>query len=289
MKSIGISLNGGIGNLLFQLAAARTLHAMGYRVSLVEMNPGLYSRLATYVGNIDIPLAGRRTHHLISSRLVGESTRISSASKIASYLIPPICIEELEFDAPIPNVINLRTRVLNGYFQNQEWYYSQTEKICSAIESNRPARIPQSLDGVVGVHLRRSDYVRLGWDLSESYYLEVLNKIRSTGRENVIVVSDDQLTESLFITRLRAIGFNSVEKNKFMPSSALRDFYLLSASEHIYMSNSTFSWWSAKLHDHIRPNANDQIHCPDRWLPDGRGENLIAEGWDLIGASFSRL
>ena len=281
--TILVSLNGGIGNLLFQICAARQLSNSGREVRLLERTAGLYERAQQYIGDIELRRASSIDSYIYSDQLENGSVSHSRFVRLLARGVRLVSTQTTAFDEVRPDRLKRRSRFLDGYFQHPSWYSSEVSRVTEQLRLNRPSDLPESLNGVAGIHIRRSDYVRLGWELPNSFYREVSARIGDCSEiSSAIVASDDQLVEELFSERLRSTGLNVIDKAQFGAPGARRDFYLLSASEQFFMSNSTFSWWSAKLHQQSRSHKDGQIHCPEPWLPSGRGSHLIDATWDAI-------
>lgn len=285
--SLLVSLNGGLGNLLFQLAAARTARYVTPNVALIEMTPGLFGRLQQYIGEIEIPLASKLQHQIFASSGSEWDCPKHHFTKALRYVFRPLMLEPIPAFTGIPQSFRRMTHVLDGYFQHPDWYRGQVARICAELVQNRPALLPQELSGVVAVHLRRSDYVRQGWDLKPAFYRAVVDRINSLqGVERVMILSDDAMVEELFALQVQASGLTVVDKGVFGPSSARRDFYLLAASQTLFLSNSTFSWWAAQLRFHSDPGNDRLIYCPNPWMPDGSGQLLQNPSWIGINAVY---
>lgn len=282
-----VSLNGGLGNLLFQIAAARTARDSTPNVALIEMTPGLFGRLKQYIGEVEIPLASEFQHQIFaSSRSEWEAPKRQFA-KACRYVFRPLLVETIPAFDGIPHPIRRLTHVLDGYFQHPDWYRGQVARICAELVQTRPTSLPEELPGVVAVHLRRSDYVRQGWDLKPAFYRAVVDRINSLqGVERVMILSDDAMVEELFALRVQASGLTVVDKGAFGPPSARRDFYLLAASQTLFLSNSTFSWWAAQLRSYNDPGKSRFVYCPKPWMPDGSGQFLHDPSWFEINAVY---
>jgi glycosyl transferase family 11 len=121
------------------------------------------------------------------------------------------------------------------------------------------------------VHVRRGDYTadplisaRFGV-CSAEYYLDA---IRGVAPERVLIVSDDphwceRLLNTSIDKTVQVVG----------PGSKYRDLAILARADELVLSNSTFSWWGAKLSGAAR------VTCPDPWNEESSafGHSLPAE------------
>ena len=130
-----------------------------------------------------------------------------------------------------------RRIVLDGWFQRYEYYRPWRRKIQEWLAIDPAVRIPDVKPGVV-VHVRRTDYVRIGWTLPFSYYDEAIETaLPHTGE--VWIATDDH--HDPFLGRFYKF------KPKFFQGTALETMLFMSRSARLVMSQSTFSWWPTFL------------------------------------------
>ena len=132
--------------------------------------------------------------------------------------------------------------------------------------------------GFIALHIRRGDFVRLGWTLSADYYREALRiLLQESATRRIVLFSDNptqawQLLESIRETK----KFEVLSSPSFL--QPLEQIYLMSLAEHVIIANSTFSWWGAATN----PDANSII-APSRWGQEGKlPENLLPKHWILV-------
>ena len=279
MVQLAVNLDGGIGNLLFQYSAASTLQKrFGYEVTFMEITPGIKSRLETYIGEIEFPVS----ENPFKIRQLRSSSRQVVSKKPLIQLFDKILVNRLttkwapEFSlcgAPYSK----RVRYLTGYFQHPSWFAESKDLVLKKLDSNLKIVKNESPDNLTSIHLRRSDYVRLGWDLPLSYYEKVIASDAKIKEGPVAIFSDDRLVSTLFEDRLLTAGIDVYKHEKMASQSALHDFVTISHSSRIVMSNSTFSWWAASLASYCDPLV--KIYCPSTWLPIPGSEILIDPSW----------
>ncbi len=110
----------------------------------------------------------------------------------------------------------------------------------------------------IALHVRRGDFTKtkkgkkiLG-SISFEYYFNAIKLLREkVGNLQVIIFTDDRewVKENLRDRIPNCILFNK----KF--SNYKNDFYFMTKSSHIVLSNSTFSWWAALLLRVNNPNS----------------------------------
>jgi hypothetical protein len=275
VAKISVLLDGGIGNLLFQYAASLTLQSKyGYEVSLGAMLPGLTQRLESYVGQLE---AGTQTqpsnnHKLFSSQFRSLNKQVG-LEKLSSPLTTKWSGDFLPCEAPYPG----RVRVLKGYFQHPSWFAESLNEVLERLTLERQEIQHSIPSGLTSIHLRRSDYVRLGWDLPFAYYEKSFESNPGLFERPVAVFSDDKLVKILMEKELARMGANIF----VVPfNSAKLDFFTMSLSRNIVMSNSTFCWWATKLASIDNPDLS--VICPETWLPDDYSNELIDPKWTKV-------
>ena len=101
----------------------------------------------------------------------------------------------------------------------------------------------------VAIHVRRTDYVSLGWMLDMSYYTKAMKLMeKKVEKPHFYVFCDDK---GLIVP---------YENMEFVHISELDDFYMMTQCKHNIIANSTYSFWAAYL------NENDNIVIyPEDW------------------------
>jgi hypothetical protein len=131
----------------------------------------------------------------------------------------------------------------------------------------------------ISVHIRRGDYMNSQDTfgvLSHEYYSSAIKFTldHSSNRyARVLVFSDDiDSAKQLFSKLELSIPVQFAESPENYPEETL---ILMSQSDALVMSNSTFSWWAAQL-----GNESKFVVCPSKWF---RGmldpENLFPPEW----------
>ena len=155
-----------------------------------------------------------------------------------------------------------RRIVLHGWFQRYEYYRPWRHKIRQWLKIDPAVRIPDIRPGVV-VHVRRADYVPLGWALPYSFYNEALETLLPHSND-VWIVTDDRYDP--FLRKF------SGWKPKFFQGTALETMQFMSRARQLVISQSTFSWWPTFLGD------VERMVCPlpqfGPWSDDAKSRGL---------------
>lgn len=258
---ICVQLNGGLGNQLFQYAAARALAASADAEFFVW--PKMSGRLA-HAGfalsefGIDCPLLPVRASKvadLVSrGRRAFRRVRGKPAPKIPVGWNGGVYVErDFSFDQALKDLRG--DWFLIGYFQSERYF----EPIADALRSDILAAVsvtPAALGGLdmagdaVSVHVRCGDY---GSDpaaaaahgmLDIAYYDRARDHLKGAkGARRFLVFSDD-----LPAARDRLSHWGDAE---FVDGGSRdSDFRLMAACRHHIIANSTFSWWAAWVGKH---------------------------------------
>lgn len=287
-----VRMCGGLGNQLFQYAAAKSLALKNNDTLLVDdsafkgNNCDLNRNFDISDFNVDLLIADNDTTNKIRFKY-------GLLSKI--YLkIKKKILNEYFIDWH-PEIMALKGDVyLDGYFQSEKYFHLYKNDILKLFILNNHLvknlnNITNSIDyskPVVSLHVRRGDYVsnlktsNLHNICGEFYFRSALLKMQKMiGNFKLFIFSDDikwvkstmKLAEdAVYVSEM--LGGNG---KALRPSEEL---YLMSKMNHHIISNSTFSWWGAYLNSNsekivIAPaiwnrsnNINHSNITPDNWL-----------------------
>lgn len=139
--------------------------------------------------------------------------------------------------------------VLDGWFQRAEYYKPYRDRIRHWFELPNTERENRAQHDLV-VHVRRTDYVTLGWAMPFSYYQSAIERVYRPGM--IVNIATDDPNDPFF-RHFKRWNPEYINGNLTDHFAAMRD------AKNLIMSPSSFSWWAAFL-------ANDQrTICP---LPD---------------------
>jgi len=252
---ITAKLNGGLGNMMFQIAATHALSLDNDDTCIFE-------------------------HHAPSNQ---GNTSCHYADNIFSQIefVAPGEIEiENVYREPafeynkIPHNSNL---YLDGYFQSEKYFTHRGESIRNLFRLPLVA-ISEARDGAdaefVSVHVRRGDYLQFSHahpPCSVEYYKKSLDYFRDD-KYKFLVFSDD-------------IGWcKDIFGSKFIFMEGRPDYIdlsLMAQCDHHIIANSSFSWWGAWL----GRNSSQKVIAPRTWFGKTVKHNtrdLYATGWIVI-------
>jgi hypothetical protein len=290
-----VKLMGGLGNQMFQYAAAKRL-ALANHTTLKLDTSFLRDRtvrenftfrkyaLEPFVLNANI--ATRKEIDKYSRRPLF-SARFD---KIVYCLNPHYYYSEKQFNFN-PDVLELcKNTYLDGYFQSEKYFIDYQDQIrndftFSDIPNEASLKLIDEIakTNSVAVHIRRGDYVSNSLTnqyhgiCSLNYYLEGIKYLKSKLIDPFFFFFSDDMTwvKQNFSSSL-VIHYVEVNDN----SNGCNDLRLMSLCRHNVIANSSFSWWGAWL------NCNPEkiIIAPRKWFTDDKiqSEDIIPEKWIRI-------
>lgn len=287
-------LMGGLGNQMFQYAAARSIswrHGTALKIDLSYFegnqtgnSPRKYE-LDKYCITAEkasrwesITMSGRCRTGLVS-------TLAQKYQEVAGYTV----FRERSFNFE-PQLLSVPDNVyLEGYWQSERYFEDIREIIRDEFTVKTPL-IDKNLElaneikavNAVSIHIRRGDYVldektrEFHGICSLEYYLQAEDRVSQIlDNPHFFVFSDDPkwVADNLKLRNpARYVSHNG--------SIAHEDLRLMSLCRHHVIANSSFSWWGAWL-----SNSPDKlVIAPKRWFnePLHDTRDLIPSGWQRL-------
>jgi hypothetical protein len=287
-----VELNGGIGNQMFQYAAAKSL-ALHHRTTLkLDISPGTDKSMPQELKPRQFDL-----HYFNLPDKVADTTNIdsfisrSALEKIKEKTKPnhkrKIYREPFfHFDS---NFFDTETDVyLKGLWQSEKYFTSYKKEIknifqftSETIKAFQEVSFRLKQQNSVSIHIRRGDYLA-------KVSLEVLGLIPLEHYQNAIELINSKIPGSSFYFFSDDIQW--VKENFQIPNATfvsgdiskdhVEDLYLMSQCRHNIIANSSFSWWSAWLND----NPEKIVIAPKKWFNKGPKDtqDLLPEKWIKI-------
>jgi len=296
-----LKLKGGIGNQLFQYAAAKQI-AINNNVELI---------VDTISGFKNDPF-GRKyflNNFSISSKITGDkfSKNIYNRNRYYRRLyvyfqnILPLkfrfyLIESAknDFDINLKNISLIRDVYLEGYFQSHLYFDSISEILKEELLfiGELDSESKHILDEInnsesVSIHFRsfnigkENDTSLINGNCSLDYYENAIKYILDKIKRPVFYIFSDDLEWAKKLINLISIKINYkfVIYNNTLDHS-IDDFILMSSCKCNIIANSTFSWWAAW----INKNPNKIIISPSNWFVSKKvlNTNIYPENWVII-------
>lgn len=298
IRKISVKLQGGVGNQLFQLAAG-LYHAKIYSKELA-IDFSLVSNLRHHgstVEQINLFSSLDRVGAISvgaepqgSGILSLNSRRFRIESRLQQSLHRSIVqTSHVGFDSRLERLQNLT--LIQGYFQS---YYYFDQLISSRILDNsdflsqklseQSLLIAKYIDqnNPVILHVRAGDYLTLSDSigvLSHEYFAKVLKIYPWIRDRKILLFTDDPPYAESVLEGL------PIKYKFFMESLNIHPMELISVmsgANDFVISNSTFSWWAARL-----SKQRGQIIAPEQWFKARHQPlKLIPPNWGQVQSSF---
>ena len=265
--AITLLMTGGLGNQMFQYAAARAL-SLRLGVPLVvdlRFYEKAVARSPKAPWILDFPLQARiRSYagafpgaHSLPRRAL---RRLYSERGSRRYVQPG-----LRFD---PAFFDLRDgAVVTGEFQSPLYFQDAWHRIAPELDLISAGRLApdgeaegEPLCRMIGVHVRRGDYAgnpAFAMADAERYYGEALAAARARGDAPVLVFSDD-----IAWCRRQPLFAGARFRESAAGAPPYHDLFAMSLCRTLVIANSSFSWWAAWF-AHLR---GADVIAPARWI-----------------------
>jgi len=259
MKKIKVEFIGGLGNQLFQYAAAKKLEN-----KFLNYKPIYHGQEANWSNqsvNIDFYLKIIIKKN-ISNRYIHEYQRLKDF--LFGHVINDLPENKYNFE----NIPKKNYFILRGFFQNSTWYNDVLDEVCDEIVAYSKERIFDSFEeSDLVIQFRRSDYIKYGWEINIDYYFKALAILNKNKEKKITVVSEDIQFNDLLYEKLESEGYKTLptKVNNFFLKS-VSDFTTLIKSKNLIMANSTFGWWAASIRSKLGYDNNTVI-LPKFWFP----------------------
>lgn len=240
-KEVNVIITGGLGNQLFQYAAAKQVAKI--------LNT---DNIKIYLTGYHLPKSHPRIYNLIKNLNFTYIPKGNSfLKKVKRFLLyrykRQIIEEKTPYWIPISKFKFKKSRIsLFGQFQHISWCENVLDQIFSEIKNFEPANIEILKNKKLNtLSFRRNDYTQEGWDLKIDYYLKSLKKLSINPGEELTLVGDELSFLDWVAEIFKAKGYLiNKEKNNFGISDFLHDFFIIGYSHKVILANSTFAWWA---------------------------------------------
>jgi len=261
------NLKGGLGNMMFQIAATLS---MAIDKGVDASFPNLMSQLI-YLNN-DSSHNSKLKHSVEYLSLFDKLLTEQPPHGLKTYRYP------LHYDSTIPEGNEF---IIDGFFQSEKYFKKNEKKIKEILT------VPKNVLDVINIkyklllelkttaiHVRRGDYLKFPKHHPTQpveYYKKSIELLNNT--EKFIIFSDDiEWCKSNFI----GDEYYFIENEKDYV-----ELYLMSMCNNVITSNSSFSWWGAWLNN----NTDKIIVGPNIWF--GVNTNYISK--DILPKEWIKL
>lgn len=290
---VTVLLSGGLGNQMFQYAAAKAL--------ATRLNTSLTIDLYTFTKKTQATV---RPYELDIFNIKNLPERSTLKGKLVTKARPFIQEHRTLFQKfgiltdtyailyqPVFESITGNI-TMSGYFQNENYFKDIVKVLRNDFTFKNPLiddnlRISDKIisSRSVAIHIRRGDYLSQNSQsnfitLDKAYYENAIRLVISRIKDpEFFVFSEDfeWIKENLNFENypVTYIDWNK-GKNSYI------DMQLISLCRHNIIANSSFSWWAAWLNI----NQDKIVIAPDRWFQDDQKNSLLddfyPDGWKKI-------
>lgn len=286
-----VKLIGGLGNQLFQYAAARRISYLNHIPLKLDISEFARYKLHKYSlmhFNIVEEMATPEEIQAFKPRILfsRQAFRYLSLFNILnrSYVME----RHFHFD---PALLKINHGVyLDGYWQSEKYFLDIEEVVRKELSVKTPPdswneqmmeRIRK--EAAVSLHIRRADYVTNSHTLtvhgccSLDYYHHAVNLVAEKVESPHFFVFSDAPAWAKSNLQL-PFPATFVEHNG--PDKNYEDLRLMSLCRHNILANSTFSWWGAWLNAH----PDKMVIAPQKWFNTDKMDprDLVPQGWIKI-------
>ena len=291
---ITVILSGGLGNQMFEYAAARALSLCLKSQLCIDtyiLTKKTKATIRNYelaIFNIDAPISNS-----IINKIAIKGFGIIRSRKTGYSFLNKLGIFRDEkaqyYDARFKSLSEKTT--LFGYFQNENYFKDISEQLRIDFTfriplQGRNSEIRNTIEQKtsVSIHIRRGDYANSNSNLpilDISYYKKAIEYITSQSQINsphffIFSVGIEWVKQNLDLSNFNHefIDWNENE-NSYI------DMQLMSLCKHNIIANSSFSWWGAWLNN----NPKKVVIAPQQWYKENTSkhpEGFIPDGWVIL-------
>ncbi|HRJ54147.1 MAG TPA: alpha-1,2-fucosyltransferase [Candidatus Thiothrix moscowensis] len=293
MNKIVVSLQGGLGNQLFQYAAGRTIayknNAMlffdlTYFTNTPEGSTPREYALTPFNLNIEVQQCDSKYKYLpgIAGKMLRKITKYFPFKKDGINIHHE---KKPDFD---PHIINLKPPSwINGYWQSEKYFTEIAHIIRQEIGTPRALSLDSQAmletikqHNAICIHIRRGDYISnatanaFHGSCDLQYYYNGISLIEKAEKNTHIFVFSDEpewVKENFSWSTPTTIVDINHSKN------AHEDLWLMAACKHFVIANSSFSWWGAWLGNF----PQKIVIAPKQWYTNTQisTKDLIPDSW----------
>lgn len=282
---------GGLGNQMFQYAAARSL-AIAKNVPL-RLDVTCFASYALHQGfelerifNCEIPVATQQDiQAILGWQSCSLMQRILSRPSMAGLRRKGFVLEpHFNFWQDI-NLVPSNSYLV-GYWQTEKYFVEVAQQIRADFTFRLPMSEPNgavaqkiSTVNAVSLHVRRGDYANNATTTathglcSLDYYHTAIQHIAAqVSNPHFFIFSDD----IAWVKANLEMAFPCQYIDHNQGAESYNDMRLMSMCQHHIIANSSFSWWGAWLNSSI----NKIVVAPKKWFANETNtQDLIPQSW----------
>jgi hypothetical protein len=291
---ITIRLNGGLGNQMFQYAAAKASALVNSAELFIDIDEFETYKLRKFELN-DYNIK----NFIIANRGVTTKNKLTPQSFLIKFL------KKFHLESLVQNYYYERTLLfdekvlklndktyMEGFFQCEKYFSNIRDLLIEEFSLKKElSKYSQFIkneinqtNNSVSLHIRRGDYISSAKTNSThgvcdlKYYNDGIRYLNEhIGIFTIFVFSDDILWAKENLRFKNLVFIDSSEKR-----IAHEDIYLMSLCDCNIIANSSFSWWGAWLNQ----NRGKIVIAPKKWFLDSKkqdnSKDIIPNSWIKI-------
>jgi hypothetical protein len=290
-----VKLQGGLGNQMFQYAAARGISNTNEHIyfddQFLEINNTDTEHFTAR--GYELKIFKNLKAHKATKHQLNLVKHPSVYFKISRFFLKTTVVKQIgnEFiyfrkDAITSNLY------LDGYFQSEKYFKHLRKQLSEEFEfpqfDTGNAQLKSKIINAscsVSLHIRRGDYLKssivfgVHGVIPLSYYYKALNilKLKYSNLSLFIFSDDSNWAKANFNVPEAETYF--VTGNQF--NNSWKDMALMKCCKHHIIANSSFSWWGAWLSQN-----NGEIFAPSNWFNAANVRfninDFIPDNWQII-------
>lgn len=245
---IAVNLKGGLGNILFQIAAGISFSK---KINSDITFPNLISHLDYLNYDTCYNPKLNHSHEYLNLNLI-KNLKTSPFNSQNIYYYPFHFIEQIPLD----------NSIIDGFFQSEKYFLDCRDLIINSFDSDLEiknyiiSKYGQIFKDSTSIHVRRGDYLNYP-DIhdvkSQEYFKKAISILKDKCSKFIIQSDDIAWCKSIFI----GDEFIFIENEK-----DYIELHIMSTCKNNIISNSSFSWWGAWINN----NPNQIVIAPEKWF-----------------------
>ena len=287
---ITVRIKGGLGNQLFQYAAA---YALAKRLNQdVRLDISFYPNQTLrgykleYLNIEKSEIANKfpLSISFLKNRYINKGLRMLHVSTIGKH--PLYLLETLSDIVPQYYSVNSNDIYIDGYYQSEKYFKEYKNELIKQFSQNyNPEKeYLECLDEIkrttsIAVHLRRGDFLKAQYNNNPNHYL--LGEEYYQNSREFVEKKVDNPTFFWFSDDIEWVQHHFDRRDNFRfvtmrtKHPDIDELMLMKNCKHIIAANSTFSWWASWLNENT-----DAMHiCPSKRYGNA---NMIPDNWIKI-------
>jgi hypothetical protein len=261
------NLVGGLGNMLFQIAAVKSL-------SIDNNTECYFPNLQTHLEYLNHDsLYNPKLNHSSEYNQIFKNLRTISVNKPIGFISVPFEYVEL------PKISE--DTLIHGFFQSEKYFKHNRNEILNFLNfdfisyDSLEEKYPFLTKKTTSIHVRRGDYVKHPNHhptQSIEYYKEAIEILKN--ETEIFIIFSDDITWCKENFDLENVFYVENEKDYI-------ELVLMSLCKNNIISNSSFSWWGAWLNN----NLTKKVIGPSKWFGPAINHNtgdILPENWIKI-------